>query len=207
MPTKSRPRHPDHAALERLAYSQDGLFSSRQAAEAGFSPQLLSHYARSGRFERIGRGVYRLREHPPSPLTQARGHLLTMGNEEAVISHESALAILDLADVSPNRVHITVPRRRRSVTVPDRVELHTATRPPTGAEVVRRAGVPVTAPARAIADAAFAGSAPEQIEMAVAEALGRALTTPRLLRAAAAKRGRRTSALVERAIDHAANRP
>jgi predicted transcriptional regulator of viral defense system len=193
-------REPDHAVLERLAYGQDGMFSSRQASAAGFSPQLLSHHVQTGRFERVRRGVYRLRGHPESPLTQARAAILAIGIDDAVVSHESALALLDLADVSPNELHLTVPRGRRSVTVPDGVALHTSIDPPSGAEILRRAGVPVTSPARSIVDAAFAGTAPEQIEMAVTDALARALTTPRLLRDAATRRGRRTLALVERAI-------
>ena len=47
---------PDLPALHRLAYSQDGLFTTRQAQERGVSAQLLAHHARSGRFQRIDRG-------------------------------------------------------------------------------------------------------------------------------------------------------
>jgi hypothetical protein len=42
---------PDLPALHRLAYSQDGLFTTRQAQERGVSAQLLAHHARSGRFQ------------------------------------------------------------------------------------------------------------------------------------------------------------
>lgn len=47
---------PDHAALQRIAYSQDGLFTARQAREAGISRQLLARHLRNGRYERIALG-------------------------------------------------------------------------------------------------------------------------------------------------------
>jgi hypothetical protein len=53
--------------LNRVAYSQDGYFTSRQAGEHGFSAQLLALHVRSGRYERIRRGLYRLRDYPGSP--------------------------------------------------------------------------------------------------------------------------------------------
>lgn len=52
--------YPDSAALHRLAYSQEGMFTARQAQARGYSAQLLGHHARTGRFARVRRGLYRL---------------------------------------------------------------------------------------------------------------------------------------------------
>lgn len=57
------PAYPDSVALHRLAYSQEGLFTARQAQERGYSAQLLAHHARTGRFARVRRGLYRLPAH------------------------------------------------------------------------------------------------------------------------------------------------
>ncbi len=91
---------PDRASLDRLAYSQGGYFRSAQAGELGFSKQLLAHHVRSGRFERVRRGLYRLLDYPASPDDQIRVAWMTVG-DKAVVSHESALELLGLSDVMP----------------------------------------------------------------------------------------------------------
>lgn len=58
----------------------------------------------------------------------------------------------------------------------------------------------VTPATRSILDAAEAGSAPEQIEMAVIEAVQRAQAIPEELRALASERGRRVAELIEGAL-------
>jgi hypothetical protein len=68
-----------------------------------------------------------------------------------VISHQSALSIHELSDVSPTRVHLTLPttvRIRRQV--PKGFVIHYADLAP--ADVERVEGVPVTTPARSIRD-------------------------------------------------------
>lgn len=192
-------RRPDRSALDQLAYAQDGYFGAAQAAEVGFSAQLLAHHARAGRFERVRRGLYRLRDYPASPHEEVRAAWLAVG-DRAVVSHESALELLELADVMPDRVHLTVSRRDRGARVPRGVVLHTTATPPAGADVVRRQGIAVTSPARSIVDAAAAGTAPEQIEAAVAQALDAGLTTAGQLRRLVQRSDRRVAALVERAL-------
>ena len=65
-------------------------------------------------------------------------------------------------------------------------------------------GAPVTTASRTILDAAAAGTAPEQIELVVRQAVGRGLATPDELRRGARARGRRVAELVERALAGAA---
>jgi hypothetical protein len=66
--------------------------------------------------------------------------------------------------------------------------------------VVRRNGLPVTAPGRSIIDAAVAGTALEQIEAAVAEALVRRVVTPAELRGRAHEQPQRVRDLIEGAL-------
>jgi len=126
---------------------------------------------------------------------------LAAGAEEAVVSHESALEILDLSDVVPDAVHLTVPRSRRYRPASPGVVVHTTTRPIRADDVVVRDGIKVSAPTRAIVDAAETGTAPEQIVAAVVQALDRGMTTELQLLSAARERGGRVERLVMQAIE------
>ena len=119
---------------------------------------------------------------------------------DAVVSHESALELLNLSDVVPRTVHLTLPRHRRGLAGThrrDRAYHHASagTRRGGGAR-----GIPMTAPARSIADAAAWGTAPEQIVAAVVDALDRELTTGDDLRAAAHRHGRRVADLIDQGL-------
>lgn len=61
-------------------------------------------------------------------------------------------------------------------------------------------GVPTTSPERSIVDSLEAGTQPEQVELAIRQALNRGLTTPRRLRVAAADRPDRARRFVERIL-------
>jgi len=108
--------------------------------------------------------------------------------EKAVLSHQSALALLDLSDVIPDAVHLLLARRYRGLRRPTSVIIHT--RPDEeGVDTVWRGGLPLTAPARTLIDVAEEVQ-PEQLEMAVRQALGRGLLTVRELEEEARSRGR-----------------
>lgn len=192
---------PDATALHRIAYVQDGYFTSRQARDCGFSPQLLAHHLRSGRYEHVRRGLYRLRDYPGSTHEEVRATWLAVGAGRAVVSHESALELHGLSDVLPNAVHLLVGRDDRGIKPPAGVVLHTTSTALEPTDVVTREGIRATAPARSIVDAASAGTAPEQIEMAVRQALEDGLVTPQPLLADAERRGRRVAALIRRAVE------
>jgi predicted transcriptional regulator of viral defense system len=191
---------PDAVALNQVSYGQDGYFTSRQAREAGFSPQLLAHHVRSGRYEHVRRGLYRLRGYPGSSHEEVRAKWLAVGPERAVVSHESALDLHELSDVIPSSVHLLVDRDDRGIRRPRGVTLHT-TKVLEPSEVVSREGIRVTDPVRSILDAAGAGTAPEQIEMAARQALHEGLTTRRSLLSRADRRGGRVAELIRRAAE------
>ena len=187
---------PDHDRLFDIATEQAGYFTTAQARDCGFSSPLLSHHAKSGRFVRVARGLYRFRDYPSSPREEILAAWLRLA-PEAVVSHESALELLGLSEIIPNLIHVSVPRARRKLARRPGVALHTTTRPLDGAEMVVRSGMRLTGPARTIADVAEAGLAPDQVVRATAQAIDRGLTTPSRLREAVLGRGRRVGQLVE----------
>ena len=85
-----------------------------------------------------------------------------------VVSHESALTIHELSDVSPARVHVTLPsavRIRRQV--PKGLVIHYADLVPEDVERVE--GVPVTTPERAIRDAHASHVGNDLVAQAIAD--------------------------------------
>ena len=192
--------HPDGSALHRLAYSQEGIFTARQAQARGYSAQLLAHHARTGRFARVRRGLYRLSDYPAGEHEEIRAAWLAVGMERAIVSHESALVLHELADVLPNTVHLLVSREHRGIRAPAGVTLHTATEVLPDNEITTRNGIRVTTPARSIIDAAGSGTAPEQIQMAIRQALEQGRTTPSQLVGQAERHGGQVAALMRRTI-------
>lgn len=190
----------DHDGLYWIAESQSGYFTAQQALDAGMDRSTLRHHARpGGRYERVRRGLYRLRHFPSSPHDHVVAAWLPLP-DPAVVSHESALELYDLSDVIPSAVHITVPRAKRGQRPRPGVRFHTVERPPGERETRRVAGIAVTSPERTIVDSLEAGTQLEQIELAVSQALERSLTTPRRLRAAAANRPARVRRFIDRLL-------
>lgn len=165
-------KEPDFDLLYRIAEGQAGYFNSRQAHSAGYSRERLSDLTVRKQFIRIRRGVYRLHHFPASRFEDLFIAYLRTGTD-SVISHESALAVYDLSDVLPAEIHVIMPRtgsRRR-----DGLQLHT--NKISAEEITRREGLPVTTPARTIADVIASGVGDELVRQAIAEAIHKGLTT------------------------------
>src|SRR5579859_1226964 len=122
-------RSPDHTCLFHVVAGQAGYFTAEQARGCGYSRALLSHHVKSGRFIRVGHGLYRLLEYPSSPREHVLAAWLAVGKDVAVVSHESALELLGLSDIIPDAVHLTMPRSRRSLPSTWGVKIHTTERP------------------------------------------------------------------------------
>ncbi|MDO8690623.1 MAG: type IV toxin-antitoxin system AbiEi family antitoxin domain-containing protein [Dehalococcoidia bacterium] len=191
---------PDRARLFDISSEQGGYFTADQARICGYSRALLSHHAKSGRFIRVRRGLYRFREYPSSPREDVLVAWLVVGRDVAVVSHESALDILGLSDIIPDAVHVTVPRFRRNLPSLPGARIHTTARPLGKEDLLTRDGMAVTSATRSILDAAETGTAPEQIEMAVAQAIDRGLATAQELQRGASDRGRRLAKQIEDAL-------
>lgn len=195
---------PDMADLYQIAIGQQGYFTSRQAYESGMSKDLVKHYVRTGRFTRVYRGVYRFRDYPPSPREHVAAAWLAVGKDHAVVSHESALDLIDLTDVIPFGIHLTVPRTARYARKVPGVVLHTTTKAFDPEHIQIIDGIRVASVERTIVDVAAAGLSPEHVEIAVVEALKRGMSSEDRIRTAAAKSSRRVRIMIEQAIEVAA---
>ncbi len=173
MPRKMAKRAaPSWDALFDVASGQEGLFTTVQAADAGYSPQLLQKHLHAGRIQRVRRGVYRLVHFPPGDHEDLAAVWL-WSDRAGVFSHETALFLHGLSDVLPSRVHITLPEssRSRRLRVPRGVVLHHAD---VGKEERAWVGpVPVTTPHRTLADCIAVGVAPDLVEQAIEQAAAR----------------------------------
>ena len=194
---------PDRSRLFDVAAGQAGYFTVEQAAESGYSRALLAYHAKAGSFVRVRRGLYRFREYPASSREHVLAAWLAVGKDNAVVSHESALEILDLSDVVPDAVHLTVPRSRRNLPSVVGAKIHTSSRPIGREDKTLREGIAVTSPARSILDAAESGTSPELIEAAVTDAVRRGLATAQRLRRGAKERGKRVADIVTRGLAEA----
>lgn len=178
-----------------MAAEQHGYFTAAQARDVGYSYQAQKFHADHGNWVRVERGLFRLPEWPVSDDDHlVRWTLWSRGR--GVISHQSALAVHNLGDVDPARIHMSVPsgfRRRSSA-----VTLHQRAVP--SGEVEDHGGYRVTSPARAAAECAEESAPQELVDRAVAEALDQGRTTQRRLRNAAAALGPRAELGVERAL-------
>jgi predicted transcriptional regulator of viral defense system len=188
--------------LFELAARQAGYFTAAQARGVGYSARSLVHHVAAGHFERVARGFYRLVGVPADPHEDAIAAWLRHASRRAVVSHDTALALYDLAPSRSHETHLTVPRqhRPRKSQPASGVRLHTTTVPLRRDEVAKRFSVEITSPARTIADVADIGVDPSVVIEATARALGTGLVTSGELREAVKRRSTRVRRLVERAI-------
>ncbi len=175
---------PNWDALFNVALAQDGLFTTQQAAQSGYSRPLLARYLQSGKVERVMHGIYRLVHYPCSESEQYTMLRLWSG-QEGVFSHETALLMFDLSDALPSRIHLTLPStwRRRRLRVPNVLRLHHADLP--AADRTWVGPVQVTTPRRTLLDCNRDHVAPDLMEQAIEQALRRGLVTSQELSAIA----------------------
>jgi predicted transcriptional regulator of viral defense system len=133
-----------------LAVENQGYITAREARAAGIDPAVLRKLAAAGRLERTAQGVYRvpvLASGQHAPFAEA----IAWTHGRGVISHESALDLLELCDVNPPLIHLTVPpayapRRRGG-------ELYRVWRRKIDpAAITHYDGIPVIAPGQSILD-------------------------------------------------------
>ena len=147
-------------ALLELAAENEGLVTTRSAADVGISRRALAGMVERGRLERISRGVYRLAHSHRDPLSPYREAILWAQSHRGprvALSHETALAVLGLTDANPSKIQITIPPharlRRRS---PARVVIHRAILD--SSDVIEHEGLPVTSVPRTVLDLARSGN-------------------------------------------------
>jgi len=156
-----------------IAGDQHGYITTRQAAEAGIPPVELRKLAQRGRLDHPAHGVYRVKAFPRRANDELMEATL-WADGRGVISHESALALWDLADVNPRHIHVTVPppyRPRKQGGSLYRVW----TRELDAGEIDYLDGIPTVTPERAILDTTSAGLQRRFVEQAIVTARNRQL--------------------------------
>ena len=173
---RNSPAEPAWQALYDVAASQEGLFTTRQAATAGYSDPLLAHHQKARRFARIRRGIYRLVQFPPGEHEDLVAAWL-WADAVGVFSHQTALSLHGLSDSLPAQMHLTLPPvwQQRRLRVPKGLALHYANVP--NKERAWAGPVPMTATPRTLKDCAHAGLTPDLLRQAASQALTRGLVT------------------------------
>src|SRR4051812_33776754 len=99
--------------LFAVAVAQGGYFTAKQAGAAGYGYPHLQYHVSCGNFVRVGHGLYRLPNLPPAEHDDLIRLTLWSRNRadepQAVVSHESALALYELSELLPTHTHVTVP--------------------------------------------------------------------------------------------------
>jgi predicted transcriptional regulator of viral defense system len=182
-------------ALTRVAAQQAGYFSATQALTVGYSYQVQRYHVQRGDWLRVDRGIFRLSDWPGSQHEDlVRWTLWSRGR--AVVSHETALAVHELGDMMPARVHLTVPpsfRMRAPAVV-----IHKGLLDPSDVEQFE--GFSTTTPVRSILDAAAAGTEVDQLARTIHDAREHGLLTARSLRLRADRFGSAAALAIERAL-------
>ena len=166
-------------ALYQVAESQQGLFTARQAVQAGYDERNHPYHVKSGNWIKEHRGIYRLKNFPYSPDSQLSLWSLwscnKKGQVQGVYSHETALQIYNLSDLSPSKLHITVPTNfRRGTSTPDILVLYKDTLKPSEWQTI--SGYRVTTPIRTLFDIISSQSISEEfISQTIREGLSRGL--------------------------------
>ena len=194
--------------LFELAAGQAGYFTAVQARELGYSARSLVHHVSAGHVERVSRGFYRLVGVPASSHEDVVAAWLRFASRGGVVSHDTALALYELAPSRSHEIHLTLPRERRPRTAQTTtaLSLHTTTVPLRRDEVTSRFGVQVTSPARTIADVADIGADPSVVLEATSRALATGLVSANELHTAVRHSSARVRQLVGRALEEAGTR-
>ena len=190
--------------LAEIASAQDGFFTAPQAMQVGYSYRLQHLHHHAGNWEKVGRGVFRL---PHFPLP-ARPDLIVLslwsrnraGEPQAVVSHETALAIYELSDVLPASTSLTVPRSFRKPAPPGCV-LHRANL--NLGDWAEHTGYRVTTPLRTIQDVAENQLSEHLLQQAVGEAVERGLVRRKVLAAVVPSLAEHGQIRLRRALENA----
>lgn len=177
-----------YSTLFELAAEQHGYFTTTQAQRAGVGAKTIGMMFHRGVVDRVSHGVYRFPHFPMTELSPYMEAVLWPHQITGVLSHESALRLYGISDVNPGKLHITLPTSFRvQREIPRLLAVHRSDLAP--ADWHTWEGIPVTTPARTVADCTAAGLGPALIEQALEEGIRKGLFHPQEAR----RLGRRAS--------------
>jgi len=132
-----------------IAARQHGVVTFTQLERAGLSSSGVSRRIAAGRLHRVHRGVYAVGHRGLSREGRWIAAVLACG-DGAVLSHRSAAELWDLLPPTHGPIHVTVPATSGGRNNRRGLRIHRSSLPSSAATV--RRGIPVTTPARTIAD-------------------------------------------------------
>ena len=110
-----------------VAVDRYGYVTTADAARLGVAPVELAKLATHGGLVRVSQGVYRFTQWPVSANDHLMEAVLWTRDPTAVLSHDTALDVLDLCDINPSALHLTVSDRKypiRRHNVPSGLVIH-----------------------------------------------------------------------------------
>jgi predicted transcriptional regulator of viral defense system len=182
--------------LAAVAAEQSGHFTAAQALSVGYSYQAQKFHVDRGNWLRVDRGLFRLPEWPVGEHDDLVRWSL-WSRHQAVVSHETALAVHELGDANPAVVHLTVPPSFRS-RAPEGIHLHRAELPE--GDIWPYEGFRITTPLRTLLDIAAGTLDLDQFVDAVQRTCERTPGIRNALVSRAEELGPRAALRIERAL-------
>jgi predicted transcriptional regulator of viral defense system len=102
-------------ALWDIAVEQYGYVTTRNAHDLGIPTVELGKLAARGRLQRVSQGLYRFAEWPVSANDALMEAVLWTRDPRAALSHDTALEAYDLSDINPDKIHVTIPVREKTL--------------------------------------------------------------------------------------------
>ena len=102
----------NYEKIYEIAADNYGLITSAQAKASGISDKEMCVIAKRGRMNRLGRGVYKIRDYIPvknDPFAEA----VALVGDGSYLYGESVLGMLDLMPFNPNYIYVATHKRVR----------------------------------------------------------------------------------------------
>ena len=110
----------NYDVIRRLASENNGVVTSKQAAGKDIDSWYFTALTRSGKLERVGRGIYL----DSGSVNYDEMYFFQIKNKRCVFSYQSALFLHELTDRVPYREEVTVPQGYNKSRIKDKVSVH-----------------------------------------------------------------------------------
>ena len=174
------------SALRYLASSQYGVVSRTQALRAGLTAGMIKFRVASGWWQQVSPGVYTTFNGSPGHGSRLWAAVLSAG-PGAVLSHETAAELHQLADERARPIHVMIPESRH-VKAAEGIRLHRSTR--IVGTIETQSYPPRTTVEETVLDLVQTARSFDDVCGWVTRAIARELTDEARLKAAMTKRGR-----------------